>query len=177
MIEQDHRTVEGLFTRYEAIRDSGTPQEKRQIVDEFIKELSVHAAIEENVLYPAIRDEIAQGDRKVDHSLQEHQEAKEALADLDKMDADDPTFDQKVATLMSEVRGHVEEEEGDILPKLRQSASKARLRDLARALRAEKKLAPTRPHPHAPDRPPASMVAGKAAGVIDRLRDRVSGRT
>jgi hemerythrin superfamily protein len=176
VIEKDHRTVDGLFTRFEGMRDTGTPGEKRQLVERIVKELSVHAAIEENELYPVIRDEVPGGEAHVNESLQEHQEAKEALAELDRMDGDDPRLDQKVTTLIADVRHHVEEEEGEMLPKLRKSVAKQKLRELGEKLRKAKRTAPTRPHPHAPDEPPASAVAGRMAGLVDRVRDKAGRR-
>jgi hemerythrin superfamily protein len=176
LIEKDHRTVEGLFARFEGMRDTGTPGPKRQVVERIVKELSIHAAIEENELYPVIREHVPGGDAHVNESLQEHQEAKEALAELDRMDGDDPRLDQKVMTLIADVRHHVEEEETEMLPKVRQSLDQRALRQLGDTLRQAKKTAPTRPHPHAPAEPPGSSVAGMMAGVVDRVRDAIAGR-
>lgn len=74
---------------------------------------------------------------------------------------------------IKDIRHHIDDEEKDLLPKLQQACSPEDLRDLGeKALRA-KKFAPTRPHPSAPDRPPANLVLDAGAGLIDRLRDKL----
>jgi iron-sulfur cluster repair protein YtfE (RIC family) len=146
------------------------------VVERIVKELSIHAAIEENELYPVIREHVPGGEAHVSESLQEHQEAKEALAELDRIDGEDPNLDRTVTTLIADVRHHVREEESEMLPKLRRSLDRKALRDLGDALRRAKRTAPTRPHPHAPDQPPASTIAGTMAGVVDRVRDAAAGR-
>jgi hemerythrin superfamily protein len=167
----DHRAAEALFSRLEM---SGAVDQA--VLDEVIRELSVHAAIEEQVLYPAVRRQVDGGEALVEHSLEEHQEAKELLASLQKSGADGEETPQLLQQLISGVRQHVREEEGQILPKLERSMSPEARRALGEALEKAKKMAPTRPHPHAPSTPPGNVVAGTAAALIDTARDAVSGR-
>lgn len=171
LIKQDHDTVEGLFRRW----DQGPPGpgEQRDLVQTIIRELSVHAAIEEQVLYPVMRQALPDGDSLVEEALEEHKEAKEVLAELDGKEPDDADFGSKVRSLIQDVRHHVEEEEGEMLPKLESSLSQEELQDLGRKLETAKDVAPTRPHPHAPTTPPANIAAGMVAGVVDRGRDAV----
>lgn len=175
LLKQDHQNVEGLFRRYESLGGDQVEQ-RRQVVNDFIRELSIHASIEEQILYPEVKDVLAGGKSMADEALQEHQEAKEALADLDDMDANDPEFDMKVRTLIAEVRHHVEEEEGEMLPQLALAVPASTLIELGEKMENAKAMAPTRPHPHAPSTPPGNVVAGMAAGAVDRVRDMVSGR-
>jgi len=72
---------------------------------------------------------------------------------------------------MGNVRHHVEEEETELFPKLRASITTAELQEMGGALASAKKLAPTHPHPNAPDTPPGNVAAGAAAAVIDKARD------
>jgi hypothetical protein len=81
-----------------------------------------------------------------------------------------------VRKLMEDIRHHIEDEEGDLLPKLRQACSEADLQELGEKFENAKKMAPTRPHPAAPDRPPANKILGPGAGLIDRMRDALTGR-
>jgi len=175
LLKQDHQTVEGLFRRYESLGGDEVEQ-RRQVVNDFIRELSIHASIEEQILYPEVKDVLAGGESMADEALHEHQEAKEALADLDGMDADDPAFDMKVRTLIADVRHHVEEEEREMLPQLALAVPASTLIELGEKMENAKAMAPTRPHPHAPSTPPGNVVAGMAAAAVDRVRDMVSGR-
>ncbi len=161
----DHREVEQLFTQIE----SGAAG-KDEAVRKVIRELSIHAAIEEQVLYPVMRRALADGDAKVEEAIKEHQEAKEALADIEQL-GDSPPREQKLQQLMEGVRHHVEEEEHELFPEMRSAVSEDELRKLGAALVAAKKMAPTHPHPNAPATPPGNIVAGAAAAVVDRARD------
>ena len=170
LLIQDHREVRDLFRRYRKL-GPGARKSKDMIVRRVIRELSIHAAIEEELLYSTIRDQIRGGERLANEGIDEHQTVKELLVRLDRMDPGDGDFDKTMRTLMREVEHHVREEEGDMFPRLRKTADRETLEGLAEMMRAAKKTAPTRPHPRAPSRPPANVVAGLAAGVIDRARD------
>jgi hemerythrin superfamily protein len=170
LLKDDHKTVKGLFTKYEALGDRAI-KSKQNIADRVIKELSIHAAIEEQVVYPAIRRSVTGGAQLVDHALQEHQEAKEALARLERLSPSDDDFDEVMTDLIEDVRSHMREEEGTIFPRLRDSMGRNELQQMADALKMAKRGAPTHPHPRAPSTPPGNIIAGAAAGVLDRLRD------
>jgi hemerythrin superfamily protein len=143
-LENDHRTVDDLFSQYEALVVS-TPSARRGPVDRFIRELSVHAAIEEEVLYPAVRRELPDGEAMADEALQEHQDAKEILRRLDRMDPSDFEFDSAVTQLIKDVRHHVDEEEAEMFPRLRSALGQERLMQLGARMQEAKRTAPTRP--------------------------------
>jgi hemerythrin superfamily protein len=174
LLEQDHRTVEELFVAFEEA--TGDSEEKERIARDITRELSIHASIEEQVFYPAVRASVTDGEDLVDHSLDEHQEVKELLADIEKMSGGDPGFHQKVEAVIRDVREHVEEEEGEMFPRLREAITAARLEEIGKALQTAKASAPTRPHPHAPNQPPGNLVAGPGAAIVDRVRDAFSDR-
>jgi hypothetical protein len=98
------------------------------------------------------------------------------LLEIDKTSPDDAQFETKVRGLIEDVRHHVEEEETKTLPQLRERLDQETLSDIGEELEKAKKRAPTRPHPKAPDQPPGIKVAGPAAALIDRIRDRLQGR-
>lgn len=173
LLTTDHNEVEGLFSQYEQLGASDTNR-RRELVDQMIRELSKHAAVEEQFLYPFIRDEVSGGAELADEGIEEHQEAKELLHDLEQMEANDPEFDAKVTELISDVRHHVEEEEGEFFPRLRQSATSQQLLDLGKKLETAKSTAPTRPHPGAPSTPPGNLAAGPVAGAMDRAKDAIT---
>jgi hemerythrin superfamily protein len=174
LLIEDHRTVEQLFADYE--RGLQAPQAKREVVDRITRELSIHAAIEEAYFYPEVRKALGEGGELVDESLHEHQEVKQTLAALEDMDPADAGYDQQVASLIADVRHHVEEEEGEMFPKLRAALSAEQLADIGQKLADGKAKAPTRPHPAAPASGPGAKLAGPAAGMVDRVRDKLGDR-
>jgi hemerythrin-like domain-containing protein len=174
MLKDDHKKVEQLFKRFENAGDRAHI-EKRNIVDRIIEELSVHAAVEEQLFYPVVRATVPGTEDVTLESLEEHNIVKWVLSDLDSMSPEDERFDAKVTVLIENVRHHVDEEESELFPKVRDELGRSALGDLGDALAEAKKTAPTHPHPRSPDTPPGNVVVGAAAGVADRIGDTVSG--
>jgi hemerythrin superfamily protein len=174
LLKDDHQTVEKLFKQFEKAGDRAHVQ-KRKIVDRIIEELSVHAAVEEQVFYPVARGAVPDTEEIALESLEEHHIVKWVLSELQDMDPKDERFDAKVTVLIENVRHHVEEEEGDFFPKVRKQLGRNDLADLGEALEKAKKGAPTKPHPRMPDIPPRNAVAGTVAGVADKVGDNLSG--
>ena len=177
LIKADHDTVKNLFRRYKGL-GARSIKSRRNVADRVIKELSVHAAAEEDVLYPVARTTVPGGDELVQEALVEHRSLKKTLAALDKCSPDDPAFDDLMADTEMEVRHHVKEEEGPrgILSQLRKHAPREQLLRMAKLTRQAKQAAPTRPHPKAPDTPPANVVVGTVTGMIDKARDKLDRR-
>jgi len=114
MLKADHQKVRELFQDYENAPDQ---RAKHKIAQQVFVELETHAQLEENVFYPAFRQEADQeGKQLVAESLEEHQTVKELIEELRELDADDETFDAKFHELMENVEHHVEEEESEMLP-------------------------------------------------------------
>ncbi len=172
LIKSDHATVKDLFRRYKALGD-GALKSKTQTMQRIVRELSVHAAIEEQVFYPDVKRRVPGTKQLVDHSLHEHQELKGTLARLQHMSPDSDQFDAAMREVIADVTDHVKEEETELFPKVRQTMSKQELTDMAGLMRAAKRAAPTRPHPHAPSTPPGNVIVGAAAAVVDTVRDAV----
>jgi hypothetical protein len=107
LLKQDHRTVEGLFEKFE--KASGT-ETKRKLAEEICLELSVHAEIEEEIFYPACEGKV-DGDL-LKESYVEHDGAKVLIAEIIKGGPkEDEFYDAKVKVLSEEIEHHVEEEE------------------------------------------------------------------
>ena len=174
LLKADHKTVEQLFKRFEKTGDRAYV-EQREIVDRIIEELSIHAAVEEQLFYPVARAGVAGTEDIALESLEEHHIVKWVLSELEKMLPEDERFKAKVTVLMENVRHHVKEEEEEFFPKVRDELGRNALNDLGNAMEAAKKVAPTHPHPRSPDTPPGNMVIGSAVGVADRIGDTVSG--
>jgi hemerythrin superfamily protein len=177
VLEQDHREVEEMFTELESLRGATTDEakERRKAVTEQVTiELVRHSVAEEVLVYPQVERKVSE--EEVHHAREEHKEAERTLARLEKLDADDPSFDDELAELMREIRHHIEDEEGQMFAHMRQRLDPDELRTLGSRVEAFKKVAPTRPHPNVPNDPLSRTAAGPAASLIDRMRDLASGR-
>jgi hemerythrin superfamily protein len=178
LLKNDHRSVEKLFKTFARTGDRAK-KTKAELVAGMVAELSVHAAVEEQVFYPAIRTEVPDTQDEVLESLEEHHVVKWLLSELDGMSPDDERFDAKVKVLTESVRHHVEEEEQELFPRVRSALGRKRLGELGTRIEEAKKTAPTRPHPRLPDTPPKNAVAGAVSGAMDRAvstaRDLVDG--
>jgi hypothetical protein len=170
LIKQDHREVKELFNRFEKAGETAH-KEKRRLVDQMITELSRHAVIEEQILYPWAREYIDQSDDEVLEAIEEHHVVKWLLWELEDLSPTDERFDAKVTVMMEAVRHHMEEEEGELLSDLRDVATRAELLDLGDGLQQAKRRAPTRPHPRSPDTPPGNIVAAPIVSALDHARD------
>jgi hemerythrin superfamily protein len=170
VLTRDHRDVEELFQRFESTTD---PDDKTRIAHEVIHDLAVHGEIEELLFYPRLRTLLDDGNTLAEEAIHEHVEIKQTLNDLDKMTAADDGFDDKMRALMAEVRHHVEEEERDIFPKIREALPADELATLGHSLDAVRKVVPTRPHPHAPTGPIGKLVTSPPVALIDRVRDAI----
>jgi hemerythrin superfamily protein len=177
ILEHDHREVEEMFAELESLRGASTEEakERRKAVTEQVTiELVRHSVAEEVLVYPKVEDKVSE--EEVEHAREEHAQAEETLARLEKLDADDPAFDDELATLMAEIRHHIEDEEGEMFAHMRQVIDADELRKLGTRVEAFKKVAPTRPHPNVPNTPLARTAAGPAASLFDRMRDLATSR-
>lgn len=172
LLKDDHKTVEKLFKSFEKAGDRAY-KTKRDLVDSMIRELSVHAAIEEQVFYPEIRRLVPDQEDMTLESIEEHHIVKWVLSELEGLDPEHERFDAKVTVLMEQVRHHVEEEESDMFPAVRSALGRKQLQEIGATLEHAKKMAPHRPHPRSPEEPPGNIVAGAAAGAMDRAREAV----
>ena len=169
----DHREVDQLFELMVTARASNDVEGQRYVFDHVVHDLSVHAVIEEEILYPAMRKALPDGDQQVEHALEEHQQAKELLTRIDGKSPDDTDAQSAFDELVIAIREHVEEEEGELFAQMRSACSQDDLVDMGVKLEKARKAAPTHPHPHAPNTPPGNMIAGGVAMVLDKIRDAV----
>jgi hemerythrin-like domain-containing protein len=109
-------------------------QPDQALLDETAMELRVHLEIEEEVLYPFIRDEVPEGESLMDEAEEEHDEARQALQKVTQAELGSPQFTEALMELTKGVRHHVEEEETKVFPKLRQTVSEARLEEFGAEL-------------------------------------------
>lgn len=113
MLREDHQKVKDLFEEFEKAEEE---DEKGQIVRTALNDLEIHATLEEEIFYPAVREHI-EDDDVMDEALEEHHVAKLIIAELQDMEPGDDRFDAKFKVLAESVKHHIEEEESEILPK------------------------------------------------------------
>ena len=107
LLKQDHRTVEELFDKFEKASGDGR---KQKLAEEICLELSVHAAIEEEIFYPACEGKV--DEELLKEAYVEHDGAKVLIADIQAGSGQsDEFFDAKVKVLQEQIEHHVEEEE------------------------------------------------------------------
>ncbi len=135
ILHQDHLKVDELFFQYSALEEDDTAA-KNDLVRQIIKELTAHAKVEEELVYPAVRDVDSDSEDLIDEADTEHHVVKFLLSELSEMEAGDDHFDAKVCVLAELVKHHVQEEEKEIFQALRDS--ELALDDLGRGVLARK---------------------------------------
>ena len=168
LLKQDHQNVAALFERFEKAAPDDA-EELRAVADKIVEHLSMHAAIEEQVFYPAVRAKAAEEEPTVLEALEEHHAVKLLLREIEKLPPTDERFTAKLRVLVEQVRHHVEEEENELFPKAREAFTVQELEDVGTTMQQMKQTAPTRPHPFQPDTPPLNILIGLPVAVIDRV--------
>jgi hypothetical protein len=113
VLEQDHREVEEMFAELESLRGAATEEAKsrrKAVTEQVTIELVRHSVAEEVLVYPQVEDKVSA--EEAEHAREEHAGAEETLHRLEKLNADDPAFEDDLATLMAEIRHHITEGEG-----------------------------------------------------------------
>ena len=121
LLSADHAKVKRLFNEFQNLKEEdGSAEDKSALVTQICKALKVHAEIEEEIFYPAVRKAIDNADL-MDEALVEHSGAKELIAQLEDMSPDDELYDAKVTVLGEQIRHHVKEEEGEMFPQAKKA--------------------------------------------------------
>lgn len=158
------------------ILQSADASERRDLADRLIAEVMRHAVAEEMHVYPAIEKHLPDGAEVVEHDKKEHDELVDVMKRMEDLDAGAPEFLAQVREMQSLLRHHATDEETDQFPKLRAHISPEDLVELRTKVEGAMKLAPTRPHPSAPHSELFHKTVGAGVGMVDRLRDKLTGR-
>jgi hemerythrin superfamily protein len=133
LLKKDHETVSGLFKSFEAAKEAESDSDKEQIVGQVCQELTAHAAVEEELFYPAVARQAGE-DQKAEDSVreanEEHALVKGLVAELEGMSASDEQYEAKMKVLKDVVEHHVEEEEGEMMPKAKKLLTSEQLEEL-----------------------------------------------
>ena len=121
LLEKDHDQVDALFKQYDSEKDDMKAAQKQKLAMQICEMLTVHATIEEEIFYPAIRNLDEETKDLVSEAAVEHQSLKDIIGRLEAAPTSDPLYDAGVKVLSEYVKHHVKEEENEIFPKVRSS--------------------------------------------------------
>ena len=173
ILTADHHEVLALVGQI----PTADPEQRRDMTDTVIAELVRHSVAEEMYVYPAMREHLPDGESQVQHDVEEHQKLEEVMKELEGLDAADARFVEALGRLESVLRDHVNDEESKQFPQLRAQLPSEQLVEMGKKVETAKKAAPTRPHPSAPHSELFHKLVGPGVGMVDRLRDKLSGRS
>jgi hemerythrin superfamily protein len=143
-LKEDHQEVRKVFRDFQQAGDNAT-QRKGELVDKMIELLTVHTYIENEVMYPRVRELLPDLEDDVLESYEEHHVADVLVVELAAMKPTDERFDAKTTVLIENVTHHMDEEEQDWFPKVREGLGRKALQEIGEELLAARKKAPTRP--------------------------------
>lgn len=136
LLMEDHKKVKKLFSEFKKLKEAdGENEEKAALVNEICMELTIHAQVEEEIFYPAVRNAIDDDDL-MDEADEEHTSAKALIAQLESMEPDDDHYDAKVTVLGEYIDHHVKEEHEEMFPKAKKA--KVDLMELAEQITQRK---------------------------------------
>ena len=143
LLKNDHKEIRKAFADFQKSADNA--KTKGKLVDKIIELLTIHTYIENEVMYPRVRDLLPDLEEDVLESYEEHHVADGLVMELATMKPDDERFTAKTTVLIENVTHHIEEEEQDWFPKVRQGLGRKVLQELGAEMEKAKKKAPRRP--------------------------------
>jgi hypothetical protein len=172
IIKKDHKTVDGLFKKWQATSDA---DQRQQLTFEVIRQLCLHSVAEEEVVYPMYVKKVPSTGGDIEKkSLEQHTELKNDLYKLDKLKPSDRDFVPTFQKVMTDVKTHVKEEETDFLVQFGQHTTQEERISLGKDFERIKSIAPSRPHPSVPTAaPPFSTMLAFATKPVDMIKDAV----
>ncbi|MFZ0658469.1 MAG: hemerythrin domain-containing protein [Candidatus Binataceae bacterium] len=160
LLKADHAAVKKLFGQEEKLTKHDG-QEKQEIFDQIKAALEVHATIEEEIFYPAVKKARSENVKdEVREGYEEHKQIKGLLAETSEVTPADETWDMKIKVLKEDVEHHVKEEEGEMFPDAKKFLGEKRLMELGAELEARKQQLKKNPSSKpASDHQPAAHAA------------------
>ena len=135
LLKADHKIVERLFQKVKATEEG---EEHKELFKKIKAELEVHTHIEEKIFYPRLKQEEELKDITLE-GVEEHHQAKMFLRELSNLTDDSEKFEPKLKVLMEDITHHVQEEEGEMFPKVEEIFDAETLEELGKQMEAEKK--------------------------------------
>ncbi|CAI2180813.1 6266_t:CDS:2, partial [Funneliformis geosporum] len=165
---EDHSVIKSLWKRFQ---EEKSDNERQKIANTILREVSIHSATEEIIVYPLVEKHLAEGKDTADHNRNEHLQIKKDLYKLDSMKIGDEGYNELLKKVMDEFYEHSTKEETDLFPQLTKAIGSDELQKLASDFEKTRHTVPTRAHPFAPDKPPKETIVGTATAPIDKALD------
>ena len=146
MLREDHKEIRRLFREFERSKDA-TAGKRRRLADKMVKLLKEHTYIENEVMYPRVRELVPDLEDDILESYEEHHVADLLIEELAVMRPDDERYTAKASVLIENVRHHMEEEENEWFPQVREALGRNQLQELGEAMKQARKEAPAPPQP------------------------------
>jgi len=143
-LKDDHKEIKRLFREFEQAGENATATKSR-LAKRILEELTVHTHLENEVMYPEVRKRLPEVEDDVLESYEEHHVADVLAAELAMMSPDHERFVPKMTVLIENVRHHIEEEEQEWFPKVREGLGRTQLREIGAAMAEKRKDAPRHP--------------------------------
>ncbi|MFG1953577.1 hemerythrin domain-containing protein [Micromonospora sp. NPDC048830] len=144
LLKEDHKEMRRMFKAFQEAEE-GPASERRKLVGQILEALTVHTYLENEVMYPEVRRLLPDLEDDILESYEEHHVADVLCAELAAMDADDAHFNAKTTVLIENVLHHVEEEEQEWFPKVRDALGRKELQEIGERMIALRRDAPRSP--------------------------------
>ena len=144
LLRDDHKQIRKVFRDFQSADDDATDR-RGKLVDTMIELLTQHTYIENEVMYPRVRELLPDLEDDVLESYEEHHVADVLVMELAGMKPTDERFDAKTTVLIENVTHHMDEEEQEWFPQVREGLGRKALQEIGQELIEAKKKAPTRP--------------------------------
>ncbi|WP_040871656.1 hemerythrin domain-containing protein [Nocardia exalbida] len=144
LLRDDHKAIRKLFREFEKAGEDAT-QTKGKVVKKIIEALTVHTYLENECMYPEVRKLVPELEDDILESYEEHHVADVLVTELSMMKPDDEHFTAKTTVLIENVDHHIDEEENEWFPKVRESLGRKQLQEIGARMQELRKKAPTSP--------------------------------
>ena len=144
LLKEDHKAMRKLFRQFEKAGENAEATKDR-VARQIIEELTVHTYLENECMYPEVRKLLPEVEDDVLESYEEHHVADLLVVELASMKPEDERFTAKTTVLIESVRHHMEEEEQEWFPKVREGLGRNVLSEIGAEMAEAKKTAPRRP--------------------------------
>jgi hemerythrin superfamily protein len=144
LLKDDHKEIRRLFREFESAGENAAATKDR-LAKKILEALTVHTYIENEVMYPEVRKLLPDVEDDVLESYEEHHVADVLCMELATMSAQDERFEAKMTVLMENVKHHMEEEEEEWFPKVREGLGRNQLQEIGARMAEKKQTAPRSP--------------------------------
>ncbi|MEV7360344.1 hemerythrin domain-containing protein [Kitasatospora sp. NPDC091276] len=165
LLREDHKEVRRLFRQYRELAagdgdGDGGGDARHETVERIVEALTVHTYLEDELVYPRIRQEVPGLAEDMDRARQEHHVADLLCEELSRMSPGDEGYDAKTAVLIDAVDRHIDQEEGSWFPMVRAALGRRELQEIGERMQAMRETAPRRP---------------SSGGVLHRIANAIEG--